>query len=695
MKSISSCALVTLALAWSGGAAAFAEPRESFNLVTINGNNPLIGTGLPGNAGNTLVTVNAVGSHIGTIYRVRHLVYSCTISAWGSGTSANQTGIRAVAPNGAAFDFQPFPSISTIAGSPAQAPAVFTGRVPLPPNTPTAGTWRFFPFDVVDNPGADVTYGRLTVTFDDADPVPPSFTELGFVGGGSAGNYPITLGSAGEIRWFRMSLGPLPATPSTPGYADFWLSPPGGVITGGDIFDTEMALFNAAGAQVAADDNDGPSFQAQLSFGSTVSRGVTTYFGLPDGSQLAGQDGPLTGGTYYLAVGAWDMGSSSGLNAYSNYNGTQRTTMLHIRVLPNPTNPTVTGLAMPSLVLPGASGTLLTATYMEGQYPFSTGLVITADLSSLGGVAAQQLYDDGTHGDLFAGDFIFSFAVAIPPAWPAGVYTLPTYIADEQGRTGSDSVQVHLATPPLGVIAGTDDNLGTEDVYTFIVNRPTHWDNLEAGVVWTGFRLLDAAADNGSPAVSTYLDIDTNGTAPPATTVGGLGDTEIGVYRADGTPIRSDDDSGVERNSALSFGDASPSRPLIGNASPRNGAAGNLAAGDYYVAVGLYETVFGASGFNATTTSPGAVNAILNFRTNLPAPPCSPADLGAQGGVAQRDDRLDNNDFIVFIDLFFATSGLADLGRQGGIAGADGQFDNNDFVIFIDQFFNGQGACGG
>jgi hypothetical protein len=71
--------------------------------------------------------------------------------------------------------------------------------------------------------------------------------------------------------------------------------------------------------------------------------------------------------------------------------------------------------------------------------------------------------------------------------------------------------------------------------------------------------------------------------------------------------------------------------------------------------------------------------------------PCGLADVGAQGGAHHADGRLDNNDFVVFIDLFFASSAAADLGSQGGVAGADGAFDNNDFVVFIDRFFAGCG----
>jgi hypothetical protein len=72
-------------------------------------------------------------------------------------------------------------------------------------------------------------------------------------------------------------------------------------------------------------------------------------------------------------------------------------------------------------------------------------------------------------------------------------------------------------------------------------------------------------------------------------------------------------------------------------------------------------------------------------------PACGPADLGSTGGVHAPDGHLDNNDFIAFIDYFFASDPLADFGSQGGVAPGDGHFDNNDFVVYIDRFFNGCG----
>ncbi|MDP1660555.1 MAG: GC-type dockerin domain-anchored protein, partial [Phycisphaerales bacterium] len=66
------------------------------------------------------------------------------------------------------------------------------------------------------------------------------------------------------------------------------------------------------------------------------------------------------------------------------------------------------------------------------------------------------------------------------------------------------------------------------------------------------------------------------------------------------------------------------------------------------------------------------------FTLSLGTQPCGPSDIGSTGGLAAADGVLDNNDFIVYIDRFFAQSPSADLGTTGGVAGSDGGFDNND-----------------
>lgn len=70
--------------------------------------------------------------------------------------------------------------------------------------------------------------------------------------------------------------------------------------------------------------------------------------------------------------------------------------------------------------------------------------------------------------------------------------------------------------------------------------------------------------------------------------------------------------------------------------------------------------------------------------------PYAAADMGRAGGVNGSDGKLDNNDFIVFINRFFAQDERADCGRAGAERGGDGAFDNNDFCAFINLFFSGE-----
>jgi hypothetical protein len=108
-----------------------------------------------------------------------------------------------------------------------------------------------------------------------------------------------------------------------------------------------------------------------------------------------------------------------------------------------PTNPTGTGSANPSTVVPGA-GTLLTVTVTPGMNPTSTGISVTADLTAIGGTATQQFFDDGTHGDVTVGDNIFSFSATVNGATAPGSLSLPVTIKDAQLRTATPAPSISL-----------------------------------------------------------------------------------------------------------------------------------------------------------------------------------------------------------------------------------------------------------
>jgi predicted extracellular nuclease len=112
------------------------------------------------------------------------------------------------------------------------------------------------------------------------------------------------------------------------------------------------------------------------------------------------------------------------------------------------TNPSGTGAANPSTVTAGNS-TTLTVTVTPGTNPTSTNLMVTGDLSSIGGSATQQFFDDGaTGGDTTPGDNIFTFQATVSAGTTAGAKSLPVTITDAQARMGSTNISLTVQPPP-------------------------------------------------------------------------------------------------------------------------------------------------------------------------------------------------------------------------------------------------------
>ncbi|MEY3231227.1 MAG: hypothetical protein RL689_1316 [Planctomycetota bacterium] len=91
-----------------------------------------------------------------------------------------------------------------------------------------------------------------------------------------------------------------------------------------------------------------------------------------------------------------------------------------------------------------SSGGQLTFTVstVAGAAPPSTGMTVTGNLAGLGLAAAQPFFDNGTNGDQFAGDGVFTYVATVPAGRPLGTATVPVAIADAQGRSASASVDV-------------------------------------------------------------------------------------------------------------------------------------------------------------------------------------------------------------------------------------------------------------
>jgi hypothetical protein len=295
-------------------------------------------------------------------------------------------------------------------------------------------------------------------------------------------------------------------------------------------------------------------------------------------------------------------------NATSSLSGTKLT--IYCPASPPPTG---TGASSPSPIWPGESS-LLTVATTPGSNPTSTNMTVTADLSAIGGSSAQAFFDNGTNGDITAGDGVFSFNAT---ATISGSHGLPFTVADEQSRssTGSIGLVVRSLTN-LNALPSGVNNLDPVD--------------LNAGQVrW--YRFTIPSVDDAN---QRWLDISTTGGS----------DTELGLYRPDGSVVAFDDDDGDGLLTALSFGLDSPPRPAIGTGVEFNGRDGDLAAGEYYLALGTFNTTFNATAFDVTST--GAAGFGIGITTDLgsltPRGTCcvagacsvqTQADCGSMGGT--------------------------------------------------------------
>jgi len=68
--------------------------------------------------------------------------------------------------------------------------------------------------------------------------------------------------------------------------------------------------------------------------------------------------------------------------------------------------------ASPNVVAPGGN-TLIRVPVIPATTPPSTGVIVTGNLSDIGGPSSQQFFDDGTHGDVSAGDNVYSFLAVV------------------------------------------------------------------------------------------------------------------------------------------------------------------------------------------------------------------------------------------------------------------------------------------
>lgn len=168
---------------------------------------------------------------------------------------------------------------------------------------------------------------------------------------------------------------------------------------------------------------------------------------------------------------------------------------------------TATALATPSTLYQGNS-TLLTVQVFPGTIPASTGITVAANLSAIGGTTTQPFYDDGTHGDVTAGDNLFSYT-----ATPVGIgsFTLPVTVSDDQAQTASPNITLSVAATPPTVSIRT---IQAQKPSTYASQTVTT-SGIVVGVKSNGFYLEAKDADT-NPTTPEGILVYTGSTKYPA-----------------------------------------------------------------------------------------------------------------------------------------------------------------------------------
>lgn len=238
-------------------------------------------------------------------------------------------------------------------------------------------------------------------------------------------------------------------------------------------------------------------------------------------------------------------------------------------------NPAGVGSATPNPVTSGNT-TLIRVTVTPGSSPTSTGLAVTADLTNIGGSATQTLFDNGTNGDVTAGDNIFSFSYSVPGATSAGVKAIPFSIADAQTRSGSGTFNLTVSAP---VSTYSINQIQGSGATSPLVGQTVQTSGIVTLRKSNGFYLQnpDASADS-DPNTSEGILVFTSTAPPAAAAVGNLVQVTgtVTEFRATSTPAE-DPNTLTELTSPivtlLSTGNALPT-PITLTSSSINPAAG-------------------------------------------------------------------------------------------------------------------------
>jgi len=152
--------------------------------------------------------------------------------------------------------------------------------------------------------------------------------------------------------------------------------------------------------------------------------------------------------------------------------------------------------ANPTVVSAGGN-VLFTVTVIPATTPPSGAIGVAADLQSIGGVSSQQFFNDGTNGDVTAGDNVFSFQATVTPQTVGGIKLIAGAAADQTGRTAIFSTQITVNAPLpnddpllLGNPSNATADIANENNYLMVKPQYTlSYNRQKATPNWVAWRL--------------------------------------------------------------------------------------------------------------------------------------------------------------------------------------------------------------
>ena len=496
----------------------------------------------------------------------------------------------------------------------------------------------------------------------------------------------VTITSPTDIQWYRVVLPSAPA--ASGGYVDIW-SEEGG---GNPMTDVEIGIFDNTGNLIFSDDDSGVGLMSAMSFGGGSGLLIGDAFNLGGDGIGNGENGALGGGVYWVAVGRYNVTFASGFNVTSANATTQTTTVLKFAVAPAtaPFPPNVTAVAAnPANGVAGAP-VLLTATVSPGGNPVSTGLAVTCDLSTLGGSATQAMFDNGTNGDVTAGDNVFSYSYTIPAASAEQTYVIAMTATDAQARSGTRNLNLPVRVPAQWEEAANGGDAG---------DLP----NTARTVSGSG----PLTSIGGSNESTTDVDLFVIDICEPANFIASTdnltttGDTQLWLFTMNGVGITHNDDAPASTNIRAS---------ILTSAN-----TASLQAGQYILGISRYNVdpvdtgaqllwnACAGGGFTCETgpSGPGAANPVVawtgtgvvgDYKITLQgacfaggSSNCV-ADLDDGTGTGEGDGAVTIDDLLYFLVQFEAGSVNVDVDNGTGTGTTDGAVTIDDLLYFLVRF---------